>query len=185
MSVVDHSSAAEEPVWLELAKLHTVSVPQDIAVWLDDQGSLTKALVEACDGQFRVAVQFQDWGDASEGERQLLAMPAGQKAMLREVDLLCNEQPWVFARTVIPEASLSGRAAELVQLGSKPLGAVLFSDPDTRRRTVEIARLSPSHGLYAAACAHLEDKPSEVWGRRTLFEYAGKPILVNEIFLPR
>ena len=24
----------------------------------------------------------------------------------------------------------------------------------------------------------------DLWGRRTLFRYAGKPLLVNEIFLP-
>jgi len=184
MTAVDQSTVTE-PVWVDLTNLSAERVPERVAVWLEDQGSLTKALIDACAGQFRVEVQHQGWADASSGERHLLEMSAGQKAMLREVDLLCDEQPWVFARTVIPADSLSGRVGMLAHLGDKPLGAVLFSDPDTRRRKVEIARLTPGHSLYVTACEHLAEKPAEVWGRRTLFEYAGKLILVNEIFLPR
>lgn len=118
------------------------------------------------------------------GERRLLGMPQGQTALLREVELLCDEQPWVFARTLIPASSLRGRARCLAHLRSKPLGAVLFADPATRRLALEVARLDARHALFHAASAHLSEKPAELWGRRTLFAYAGKPILVNEIFLP-
>ena len=32
--------------------------------------------------------------------------------------------------------------------------------------------------------AALADKPDELWARRTLFFYAERPLLVNEVFLP-
>jgi chorismate--pyruvate lyase len=69
-------------------------------------------------------------------------------------------------------------------LGEKPLGAVIFSAPKVRRGITQYARLLPRHPLYAAATAHVATKPRELWGRRTLFYLSGRPILVNEIFLP-
>lgn len=104
--------------------------------------------------------------------------------MIREVELYCGDEPWVFARTLIPASSLTGGARRLARLGDRPLGAVLFADPTTQRRLVQMAKLLPRHPLFGAATDHLSERPTELWGRRTIFRYAGKPILVNEIFLP-
>ena len=111
-------------------------------------------------------------------------MRRGEIAILREVELLCDEVPWVFARTLIPATSLRGPARRLAMLGDKPLGEVLFADPHMRRRTMEIAKLTPRHSLFSSATASLELPPAEIWGRRTLFLLAQSPLLVNEIFLP-
>jgi chorismate--pyruvate lyase len=104
--------------------------------------------------------------------------------LIREVELRCQDDPRVFARTLIPATSLSGRARLLARLGERPLGAVLFEDRSTRRVSVEFCRLVPGQPLHAAATAHLAMSSTPVWGRRTLFRYAGQPLLVNEIFLP-
>ena len=63
-------------------------------------------------------------------------------------------------------------------------GEVLFSDPTTRRLCVEVARITARHRLFARATNHLRRRPDELWGRRTLFDYGGERILVNELFLP-
>jgi chorismate--pyruvate lyase len=105
-------------------------------------------------------------------------------ALVRDVELLCDHTPWVFARTLIPISSLKGAARRLTQLGEKPLGAVLFSDPKVIRGATQVARLLPGQPLYETACRHLSDKPDHLWGRRTLFYVEKRPILVNEIFLP-
>jgi len=117
-------------------------------------------------------------------EKKLLKLARSEKSMIREVELYCDDQPWVFARTLIPVSSLSGGARRLAHLGDKPLGAVLFADPTTERELVQIAKLLPRHPLFGAATDHLKEQPDELWGRRTLFQFARKPILVNEIFLP-
>ena len=88
------------------------------------------------------------------------------------------------SQSLIPATSLRGPARRLARLRNRPLGAVLFADPRTRRLAVEVARISARHALFRAACAHLAQPPAEVWGRRTLFAYAGQTLLVNEIFLP-
>ncbi len=152
--------------------------------WLRDDGSLTAKLVRACNGRFRVRVLRQGWGRPLYSESRLLRMRRGETALVREVELLCAETPWVFARTLIPASSLRGPARRLADLGERPLGAVLFADPSMRRGATQIARLQPRHPLFAAATGSLEDQPAELWGRRTLFYLSGKPLLVNEIFLP-
>lgn len=178
------TSLLAEPNWTRLQSLRTGTLPAQVAPWVIDQGSLTRAVVQACDGRFRVQVQRQGWGGALPSERRLLQMKPGLTSLLREVKLLCDQTPWVFARTLIPATSLRGRARLLARLRDRPLGAVLFADPNTERRAIEVARLTPRHALYQSACSHLWRKPVELWGRRTLFAYAGQPLLVNEIFLP-
>ncbi len=175
-----------EPRWIDLDRVQSSALPVGVAAWLRDPGSLTRAVVRACEAGFEVAVQRQGWGRALPSERRLLGQPADRRCLVREVKLLCGDRPWVFARTLIPATSLSGAARRLAGLRNRPLGALLFGDRRTRRLGVQVARLDPRHTLYHAACSHLDEsaRPAVIWGRRTLFVYAGKPLLVNEIFLP-
>jgi len=175
-----------EPRWIDLARLRPGLVPPELAVWLRDPGSLTRAVVQACAGDFGVVVQRQDWARALPSEQRWLGASPAERCLVREVKLCCNGTPWVFARTLIPATSLRGPARRLARLRSRPLGAVLFADPCTRRLGVQLARLDARHALYHAACSHLDEErlPAAIWGRRTRFSYAGKPLLVNEIFLP-
>ena len=52
----------------------------------------------------------------------------------------------------------------------------------TFARRVGLAALV--HVLFAPATAHLKRLPESICGRRTLFDYRGGLILVNELFLP-
>jgi chorismate lyase len=52
---------------------------------------------------------------------------------LREVYLLCDGVPWVYARTAIPRETLTGRHRRLAYLKTRPLGAMLFADPGMAR----------------------------------------------------
>ncbi|RLJ18166.1 chorismate lyase [bacterium endosymbiont of Escarpia laminata] len=173
-----------EPSWSGWRQLRFSSVPKGVLSWLRDEGSLTRRVIQACAGDFRVRVLHQGWGTPLYSEGQVLRLRRGETTLVREVELLCDETPWVFARTLIPATSLKGPARRLTLLGNKPLGAVLFSDPQVRRGITQVARLQPRHPLFAAATSHLAHPPVELWGRRTLFYIAGRPLLVNEIFLP-
>lgn len=173
-----------EPHWRMLDAGRPVGVPARLYPWLADRGSLTRQVTCACPGQFRVLVRAQGWGRVLNSERKALGMQRGGLALIREVELQCDGEPWVFARTVIPAGSLKGRARRLSLLGDRPLGAVLFADPSTVRGCMEAARFDDRHALFQGACGHWATPPSRLWGRRTLFCYQGKPLLVNEIFLP-
>jgi chorismate--pyruvate lyase len=151
---------------------------------LREERSLTRQLQLTCGAGFRVHVLRQYRSRPQPSERRLLDMPPSQLALIREVELWCRDRPWVYARTVIPARSLRGKMRRLASLGERPLGAVLFADRHTTKGLVQGVRLSPGQALFGSAVADLLSLPSELWGRRTIFFYGGKPLLVNEVFLP-
>lgn len=152
--------------------------------WLLDTGSLTRRVKQACAGRFRVQVEMQGWARPRLDEYRALGLRLGRIALIREVHLLCDERPWVFARTIIPVTTLRGRQRRLAHLGNRPLGAVLFADPRMQRGPVEVVRVPPGSALFAAAVLGLKRRPAEIWGRRSMFRLDGKPLLVSEFFLP-
>jgi len=160
------------------------ALPTGLRDWLLDTASLTLRLQQLCPESFRVRLLSQVWGRPFGDEARLLGMRPGSRALIRQVQLLCGEQVWVYARTVIPARSLRGRLQRLAHLGTRPLGGMLFADPSMQRGEVELARLGSGQTLHAAATFHLAPGPAEIWGRRTVFRLADKPLLVSEIFLP-
>jgi len=173
-----------QPRWQPWEQQHRGEIPRQVCSWLEDDRSLTRRIQLACGAGFRVRLLQQRWGSPDHAERQLLHMRRGGIAMVREVELRCAEVPWVFARTLIPVRSLRGAARQLVHLGDKPLGAVLFSMRGIRRDRIEVAHLLPTHALFVAATSNLQTLPEDLWARRTRFFFSGRPLLVNEIFLP-
>lgn len=124
----------------------------------------------------------------------MLGLPAREVVLVREVILWGCGQPWVFARSIVPLTTLSGRYRFLRHLGSQPLGELLFNDPTMRRGKFElmqsniselnttelnIAKLSPAP---TATCALAPE--TNIWGRRSVFYLSDKPLLVGEFFLP-
>lgn len=172
------------PHWHAPSRLFLRDVPAGLSVWLLDAGSLTRRLRQACSGRFRVRVLDQRWTRPSRDEARVLGLRWDARAWTREVQLLCDDQPWVFARTLIPATTLRGRGRRLTALGTKPLGAVLFADPDVWRGPVEIARIAAGQRLHRRAFAGLAEPPEAIWGRRSVFRIDGDPLLVSEIFLP-
>ncbi|MCK9505775.1 MAG: chorismate lyase [Porticoccaceae bacterium] len=147
--------------------------------WLADQGSLTKRLVAASSGCFSVRIIRQGYGRPSRNEARALGLPLRQQALIRETVLSGNNAPWVYARSIVPLATLSGRLRALANLDNRPLGALLFADKTLRRGAIDIARI-PGRAIPE----HLAKDASWLWGRRSLFYLDNKPLLVSEIFLP-
>jgi chorismate--pyruvate lyase len=155
-----------------------------VADWLFDPGSLTQRLRALCGNRFRVHVLSQHWSRPRYDEARALQLRLDAWAWTREVQLLCGDQPWVFARTLIPARTLNGWGRRLTRLGNKPLGAVLFADFRVQRGPVEVARISATHRLHQRAFAGFTEPPDAIWGRRSVFKRADEPLLVSEIFLP-
>jgi chorismate--pyruvate lyase len=159
-------------------------IPAGLAGWLLDPASLTKRLLEVCPDRFRVRLLVQRWERPRADEFHTLAMRNHGLALVRQVQLLCDERPLVYARTVIPAASMRGRLRRLASLGSRPLGAMLFADRGMRRGIVELARITQDQALFAEALRDTNLEPEPIWGRRSVFRIGGRPLLVSEIFLP-
>lgn len=159
-------------------------LPDSLSAWLLDQTSLTQRLQAHCGAQFKVDVVTQCWQRPLAAERTLLGLPMRQYARIREVYLYCQQQPWVFARTVIPRTTLVGSYRRLARLGAHPLGRVLFAHRLLQRSALQITCLKPGNILYILATAHLPEPPASLWARRSLFYLTYGSLSVTEVFLP-
>ncbi len=159
-----------------------VRPPSELTGWLVDEDSLTRRLRDWADGDVRVEVVEQSRRRPFREERRLLGLAPAEWAVVREVVLHCAGRPSVFARTVMPGRTLRGPQRRLARLGDRPLGEALFSDPGAERGPLEVFELRPGERLHAAIGALAEGQ--HLWGRRSLFWFGDRPLLVSEIFLP-
>ncbi len=150
--------------WREGRQLSRATPTASLRDWLLHTGSLTRRVQQACAGRFRVRVEMQGWARPRLDEYRALGLRWGRIAFIREVHLLCDEQPWVFARTIIPVSTLRGRERRLAHLGSRPLGAVLFADPHMQRGPVEVACIRPGSKMFATAVKGLQRRPARNLG---------------------
>jgi len=149
--------------------------------WLFDAGSLTARIIDNCDDEFSVKVLSVKSATPTPDEVQALKLKPRSQAIVREVLLLCGNQPMVYARTIIPVSSMRGALRGIVKLGNKSLGAVLFADKKMQRKPMEITTLSAAHKCHVwTGCQNKE----AIWGRRSVFILKNKELLVSEFFLP-
>lgn len=170
-----------EPNWRSYTRTPSATTPAALRDWLLDRGSLTQRLIDASGGEFRVEVLSQTMTLPLLSEVSALGIPVRQRALVREVILYGCHQPWVYARSIIPIKTLTGRLKSLRKLDSRPLGALLFNDASMRRGDIEIACMKTEYHLRPSLAKNIE---GTVWGRRSVFFLDEKPLLVSEMFLP-
>ena len=151
--------------------------------WLIDSHSLTMRL-QQCYADFKVVPSLVAYAKPFLDETSPLAISLRKKALIREVQLMGNNQIVVFAHSVLPRKSLRGAWLGLSRLGNKPLGAMLFANPQVTRAPLSYKKLSPHHALYQLATKSLADKPLYLWARRSVFSLNCASIMVTEVFLP-
>ena len=167
--------------WLQVPQQQLRGLPGHVRSYLLDEQSLTERLIEASGGNFRVERLRQGWQKPLLSERQILSIPDGQWALVREVALHCHDEPWVYARSVIPAATLKGKLRRLRHLQNQSLGAMLFKQPGLRRRQFELSLL-PANSSFIHPDLR---QATPAWARRSCFELAGDELLVCEVFLER
>ena len=151
--------------------------------WLTDSGSLTARLKRHCH-HFRVEVLWQGMARPQPCERQRLDLADDEPVWTREVLLYCDDQPHVFAHSIAPPETLSGPRQALRQLDDRPLGQLLFNDPCARQTGFEKGCLRPPAPLFDFLASRGIVARQPLWGRRSLFQLEGRPLLVAELFLP-
>lgn len=161
---------------------HSSLVEQHTRDWLLDPGSLT-ARLKAHSDSFRVQLLGQEILPCPEHEATD-DIPAGEEVLAREVLLFLNEQPQVFARSLLPLSSLTGEQRELASLGNQSLGQVLFNHPKLTRKEFAIASFEQASTVAKLAETLGLDPQTTLWGRRSTFVIEDKPLMVAEVFLP-
>lgn len=145
--------------------------------WLFDQGSLTRRLTQLSGDRFSVAPLSEGWQVMRDEECVALGVGAGSEGWVREVYLLGQAQPWVFARSVAAQASLAASELSLEHLGSRSLGELLFCDQAFIRQPIEVCH-------YPTAWLPEQQAHEGLWARRSRFDRDELAVLVAEVFLP-
>ena len=156
----------------------TLSIPDfHLKNWLLDTSSLTERLQSHC-RQFRVQLLGQAVAPLLANEK---CQMQGVACEVREVLLCAEDQPWVFARSLLPVSLVLEGMQELAYLGEQSLGKVLFNRSDCVREPFEITRIPVGHNLLQMLQL---DSRHDLWGRRSRFRYRHWHMMVAEIFLP-
>ncbi|MEY3950279.1 MAG: hypothetical protein RJB21_37 [Pseudomonadota bacterium] len=152
--------------WVNLDHVALHAVPQIWQGWLSDAGSLTQLISNKTKSPVSVEVLTDHNQNLLKDEAFLFHQPL-HRCRIREVYLCVNNVPVVFARSVLPTSSSTGVNRDVLQLGSKPLGEVLFKK-----------------GKAPILMRQITEVPGLGWGRRSLYQLRGHPILISEFFLP-
>jgi chorismate--pyruvate lyase len=160
-------------------------MPRALHPWLTDPASLTARIRARC-GVFRVAVVRQASGRVMRDEAVLLGLRTHERAWVREVLLVADGVPVVFARSVVSRRHVRGAWRLFRGMGSRPLGAALFADRRIARLPLAAARLDARDARYHCAIdlTGTPLPPPCLWARRSVFRLRGRPLLVSEVFLP-
>lgn len=146
----------ENLIWVNLGAQNP---PESAKSWLTDDESLSKKLQQKF-ANFSVNVLSQTQSQVHDNEVDLIT--PNTDCIVREVQLLGNQQPVVFARSIIP---ITNDTKDLLDIGCKPLGEILFNSPKIIRGQLQITNAG------------------DIWGRRSTFIIGDTQLLVSEFFL--
>lgn len=156
-----------------------------LPAWLQAPGSLTARL--RAHGRVTVQVLQQGHRALWPQEQQALGTRAGH---VREVMLMVEGRPAVWARSVTPLPAARGAWRAMKGLGTRPLAELLFSHRRVHRGPLQARRLpTASHeGRHVArswqAHAAAGQDVAPTWARHSVFRHRGHPLQVLEAFSP-
>ena len=147
-------------------------------MWLTCRGSLTRRLKAHC-AHFRVHPVTTGFALAHADKHAPLRLRSGSLAYVREVLLMCDTYPVVFAHSVLPCAGLRGDWNGITRLGTRPLGEALFNHPRIQRAALAYRQIDARHPLFRAARRNHPVSTHVLWARRSVFRLNGHPLLVT------
>jgi chorismate--pyruvate lyase len=157
-----------------------------LAAWLQADGSLTSRL--RVYGHIEVVVLAQGSSRLWQQEQFDLQCPSGH---VREVMLLLDGRPAVWARSATSHRAITGAWRALRGLGNRPLAELLFSGSRVCRSPLlphHLIRTSAEEKHMRTQWTRLPGEqhsmPAPRWARSSVFWRHGQPLRVMEAFAP-
>lgn len=143
---------------------------KNVQNWLYSTGSLTQKIENFSGQKMLVKPVFEGRHTLTLQQKKWLNLPNNrpQSAWVREVLLFgkADEPAWVSAKSVFAFDGLVGQARQLGNLGTCPIGYVIFR----RNKAKLVKRWYQQH--------------ENGWERTSLYHWQGAKILISELFLP-
>lgn len=169
--------------WLSLSDALNLLSPAKYS-HLADNGSLTRRVRNRCPDHFEVQLIDHKTVQLDTQEQKLLNLPDSAQALSRQVFLCCDQQPIIFARTIIGLVEKNRLLTDrITSLGGQSLGSILFRDPLAVKHQMHLACLSLGHSFFNGVDLAGLTADKEVWLRRSLYDYESCDLLVYEAFI--
>ena len=171
------------------ALLHSGPPSRRLGAWMRIPGSLS-ARIKGVSGELTVRVLRQGPVSLQPAEAERLGVDAGAIGHGREVILLANGVPVVYARSVLQAVHARGAWKAIRGLGTRALADMLFGLPASTRSGFEFVRFAPGSRWAAKVQRRWHDATGQPWGRRevwarcSVFTRRGAHLLVTECFAP-
>lgn len=166
------------------------NLPEQIISCFTSADSMTdqlKSCAKEISETFSLNLLDESWFDILPDDiKTRMALQENERFKFRQTHLCVAGKPYIYAQTYFPLSTLEDPQTQLAGLNAKPLGEVLFKNPSTVRSAFEYDRLIPGDNLYEQAFQTLveEEKPEELFARRSVFHIEGHPLMVLEVFMP-
>ena len=138
----------------------------EILSWLIEPGSITSRIKSFSDFKLKLLRDGPGEVDAAEDD---LIISNYKENNIREVLLYSDEEPLIYAKSIIPLETIRLGLGVLGNLKENPLGDILFSNPEIKKEYMLFSKFESNKKIF--------------YGRKGIYTVKGYPFSVCEIFL--
>ena len=139
---------------------------KEIISWLNEHGSITSRIKSF--SNFRLKLLRDGPGEVDTFDDDLVISNYDENN-IREVVLYSDEEPLIYAKSIIPHETIRLGLGILGNLKENPLGDILFSNPEIKKEYMLFSKF--------------ESNKKILYGRKGIYTVKGFPFSVCEIFL--
>ena len=138
----------------------------EILSWLNEPGSITSRIKSFSD--FKLKLLRDGLGEVDANEDDLI-ISNYRENNIREVLLYSDEEPLIYAKSIIPLETIRLGLGVLGNLKENPLGDILFSNPEIKKEYMLFSKFESNKKIF--------------YGRKGIYTVKGFPFSVCEVFL--
>ena len=139
---------------------------KEILSWLNESGSITSRIKSFSD--FKLKLLRDGPGEVDSADDDLI-ISNYKENNIREVLLYSDEEPLIYAKSIIPLETIKLGLGVLGNLKENPLGDILFSNPEIKKEYMLFSKFELNKKIF--------------YGRKGIYTVKGFPFSVCEIFL--
>ena len=138
----------------------------EILSWLIEPGSITSRIKSFSD--FKLELLRDGPGEVDAADDDLI-IANYKENNIREVLLYSDEEPLIYAKSIIPLETIRLGLGVLGNLKENPLGDILFSNPEIKKEYMLFSKFESNKKIF--------------YGRKGIYTVKSFPFSVCEIFL--
>ncbi len=158
------------------------TIPPALLSWLTYQSSLTERL-KAIAGDARLDILGQRWESPDVFDEQVLQLDS-HRVLHREILTWAWDEPYWYARTIIPSTTYDVDPLFFGRLKTESLGHLIFNENRIKRDDLEHYTIDKEAIEYQWLTPVMYAQTETLWVRKSQFRLDSVPFFLIEILLP-